>query len=55
MSEIVDSLVSFMQRLNVSKSAGGVADGIELDPFERSFRTTTSRFMPSPSLSYVSV
>jgi len=55
MSEIVDSLVSFMQRLNVSKSAGGVADGIELEPLERSFRTTTSRFMPSPSLSYVSV
>ncbi|XP_013467632.3 protein STRUBBELIG-RECEPTOR FAMILY 2 [Medicago truncatula] len=55
MSEIVDSLVSFMRRLNVSKSAGGVADGTELDPFERSFRTTTSRFMPSPSLSYVSV
>ncbi|CAJ2673115.1 unnamed protein product [Trifolium pratense] len=54
MSEIVDSLVSFMQKLNVSKSAGGVADGTELDPLDRSFRTTTSRFIPSPSLSYVS-
>ncbi|GAU45772.1 hypothetical protein TSUD_24360 [Trifolium subterraneum] len=54
MSEIVDSLVSFMQKLNASKSAGGVADGTELDPLDRSFRTTTSRFIPSPSLSYVS-
>jgi hypothetical protein len=54
MSEIVDSLVSFMQKLNVSKSVGGLADGTELDPLDRSFRTTTSRFIPSPSLSYVS-
>ncbi|CAK8571011.1 unnamed protein product [Lathyrus sativus] len=55
MSEIVDSLVSFMQKLSMSKSAGGVADGTEFDPLERSFRTTTSRFMASPSMSYVSV
>ena len=52
MSEIVDSLVSFSQKFNMSKS--GVADGNELDPLERSFRTTTSRFMASPTLSYVS-
>lgn len=51
MSEIVDSLVSFSQKL-VSKS--GAADGTELDPLERSFRTTTSRFIGSPALSYVS-
>ncbi|KAI5396604.1 hypothetical protein KIW84_062707 [Lathyrus oleraceus] len=55
MSEIVDSLVSFMQKLSMSKSAGGVVDGTEFDPLERSFRTTTSRFMASPSMSYVSV
>ncbi|KAK7267354.1 hypothetical protein RIF29_20024 [Crotalaria pallida] len=48
MSEIVDSLVSFSQKLNMSQS------DIELDPLERSFRTTTSRFMASPTLSYVS-
>lgn len=55
MSEIVDSLVSFMQKLSMSKSAGGVVDGTEFDPLERSFPTTTSRFMASPSMSYVSV
>ncbi|KAG5003397.1 hypothetical protein JHK86_027536 [Glycine max] len=51
MSEIVDSLVSFSQNL-LSKS--GAADDTELDPLERSFRTTTSRFISSPALSYVS-
>ncbi|XP_027367613.1 protein STRUBBELIG-RECEPTOR FAMILY 2 [Abrus precatorius] len=51
MSEIVDSLVSFSQKF-VSKS--GVADGTELDPLERSFRTTNSRFVSSPAMSYVS-
>ncbi|KAK7345126.1 hypothetical protein VNO77_15587 [Canavalia gladiata] len=51
MSEIVESLVSFSQKL-VSES--GVTDGTELDPLDRSFRTTTSRFMGSPALSYVS-
>ncbi|CAJ1967474.1 unnamed protein product [Sphenostylis stenocarpa] len=51
MSEIVDNLVSFSQKM-VSKS--GVADGTELDPLDRSFHTTTSRFNGSPALSYVS-
>ncbi|KAJ1409898.1 Serine-threonine/tyrosine-protein kinase, catalytic domain [Sesbania bispinosa] len=52
MSEIVDSLVSFSQKFDMSKS--GVEDGTEFDPLERSFRTTTSRFLPSPTMSYVS-
>nr|KYP32710.1 Protein STRUBBELIG-RECEPTOR FAMILY 2 [Cajanus cajan] len=51
MSEIVDSLVSFTQNL-VSKN--DATDGAELDPLERSFRTTTSRFIGSPATSYVS-
>ncbi|CAL0321605.1 unnamed protein product [Lupinus luteus] len=53
MSEVVDSLVSFSQKLNMPKSR--VKDGIALDdPLDRSFRSTTSRFMASPTLSYVS-
>ncbi|KAK7392822.1 hypothetical protein VNO78_21270 [Psophocarpus tetragonolobus] len=51
MSEIVDSLVSFSQKA-VSKN--GTTDGPEAEPLERSFRTTTSRFIGSPAMSYVS-
>jgi len=51
MSEIVDNLVSFSQKL-VSES--GEADETELDPLNMSFHTTISRFNGSPALSYVS-
>ncbi|XP_022640279.1 protein STRUBBELIG-RECEPTOR FAMILY 2 [Vigna radiata var. radiata] len=51
MSEIVDNLVSFSQKL-VSES--GEADETELDPLDMSFHTTISRFNGSPALSYVS-
>ncbi|XP_061348889.1 protein STRUBBELIG-RECEPTOR FAMILY 2-like [Gastrolobium bilobum] len=54
MSEIVDSLVSFSQKINLRGLSDSAADGTDLDPLERSFRTTTSRFMVSPTLSYVS-
>ncbi|WVY95770.1 hypothetical protein V8G54_027921 [Vigna mungo] len=51
MSEIVDNLVSFSQKL-VSES--GEADETEPDPLDMSFHTTISRFNGSPALSYVS-
>ncbi|KAL1312338.1 hypothetical protein HN51_038955 [Arachis hypogaea] len=58
MSEVVDSLVSFSQKFNIAKGGGRVgADGgnfIELESFEKSFRSTNSRFMGSPALSHVS-
>ncbi|KAK7278841.1 hypothetical protein RJT34_23879 [Clitoria ternatea] len=47
MSEIVDSLASFSQKL-------GATDGTEVQSLDRSFPTTSSRFMGSPALSYVS-
>ncbi|XP_061346375.1 protein STRUBBELIG-RECEPTOR FAMILY 2-like [Gastrolobium bilobum] len=49
MSEVVESLVSFSQKFNTAKSR--VADGSELDPLERSFRSTNTRFIGSPALS----
>lgn len=47
MSEVVDSLISFTQKLNTS-------DGTDFDPLDRSFRSTATRFVGSPALSYVS-
>ncbi|KAL1368225.1 hypothetical protein HN51_022365 [Arachis hypogaea] len=54
MSEIAESLASFMQRLNASKSGAADRNGPVSDPLERSFRTTASHFIASPTLSYVS-
>ncbi|XP_004306222.1 PREDICTED: protein STRUBBELIG-RECEPTOR FAMILY 2-like [Fragaria vesca subsp. vesca] len=53
MSEVVGSLTQLMQKLNMGKGNG--ADGTQVDPFERSFRSTNTRFMGSPTLSYFSV
>lgn len=52
MSEVVDFLASFSQKFNNANSAG--ADGAVVDPFERSFRSTNTRFIGSPALSHVS-
>lgn len=48
MSEVVDSLISFSQKL-MSKN-----DGIDFDAFDKSFRSTNTRFMASPAMSYLS-
>ncbi|XP_027350087.1 protein STRUBBELIG-RECEPTOR FAMILY 2-like [Abrus precatorius] len=52
MSEVVASLVSLYQKFNIEKS--GVVDGTEFDPLERSFRSTNTRFMVSPTISHAS-
>ncbi|PRQ44525.1 putative protein kinase RLK-Pelle-LRR-V family [Rosa chinensis] len=52
MSEVVGSLTQLMQKL---KGKGNGADGTQVDPFERSFRSTNTRFMGSPTLSYFSI
>ncbi|KAL9428400.1 hypothetical protein AB3S75_030402 [Citrus x aurantiifolia] len=52
MSEIVDSLTRLVQKHCMLKTGG--ADYPEVDPFERSFRSTHTRFMGSPTVSYMS-
>ncbi|KAK9193873.1 hypothetical protein WN944_004573 [Citrus x changshan-huyou] len=52
MSEIVDSLTRLVQKHCMLKTGG--ADYPEVDPFERSFRSTQTRFMGSPTVSYMS-
>ncbi|KAF5747706.1 putative Receptor protein kinase CLAVATA1 precursor [Tripterygium wilfordii] len=52
-SETVESLTRLLKRVASAKSS--VADGIEVDPFERSFRSTHTRFMASPTVSFLSV
>ncbi|CAA2938535.1 STRUBBELIG-RECEPTOR FAMILY 2 [Olea europaea subsp. europaea] len=47
-SEIVESLACLLHR-------PGTADGAEVDPFDRSFRSTNTRFCGSPTLSYYSI
>lgn len=51
MSEVVGSLSRLIQKLNYM----GKGKGVEVDPFERSFRSTNSQFMGSPSMSYLSI
>ncbi|KAJ6382284.1 hypothetical protein OIU77_030851 [Salix suchowensis] len=53
MSEIVSSLTSVLQKFTAAKS--GAMEGAEVDPFERSFRSTYTRFVTSPTPSYISV
>ncbi|KAJ7972286.1 putative Receptor protein kinase CLAVATA1 [Quillaja saponaria] len=50
MSDIVVSLITLQQKFIMAKI--GAADGNELDPLERSFRSTNTRFMVSPTLSH---
>lgn len=53
MSEIVSSLTSLRQKFTAAKS--GAMEGAEVDHFERSFRSTNTRFITSPTPSYISV
>ncbi|KAJ4705593.1 putative Receptor protein kinase CLAVATA1 [Melia azedarach] len=53
MSEIVESLGRLVQKHGMLKT-NGTADWPEGDPFERSFRSTHTRFMNSPTVSYMS-
>lgn len=53
MSEVVESLNCLLQRINMRKSNG--ADGAEVESAERSFRSSNSRFIGSPTLSHLSV
>ncbi|XP_010557936.1 PREDICTED: protein STRUBBELIG-RECEPTOR FAMILY 2-like isoform X2 [Tarenaya hassleriana] len=52
-SEIVEALTNLMQKQN--KEASSAADWLEADPFGKSFRSTHTRFMASPTISYLSV
>ncbi|PQM39859.1 protein STRUBBELIG-RECEPTOR FAMILY 2 [Prunus yedoensis var. nudiflora] len=56
MSEVVGSLSRLIQKLNyMGKGKGVDGYGVQVDPFERSFRSTNSQFMGSPSMSYLSI
>ncbi|KAL2480559.1 Protein STRUBBELIG-RECEPTOR FAMILY 2 [Abeliophyllum distichum] len=48
MSEIAESLACLLHKPRT-------ADGAEADPFDRSFRSTNTRFIGSPTLSYYSI
>ncbi|XP_020424558.1 protein STRUBBELIG-RECEPTOR FAMILY 2 [Prunus persica] len=56
MSEVVGSLSRLIQKLNcMGKGKGVDGYGVQVDLFERSFRSTNSQFMGSPSMSYLSI
>jgi hypothetical protein len=50
MSEVVESLNSLLEKLSMAK--GGTVDGNEEE--EKSFRSTYTRFIGSPELTYSS-
>ncbi|KAK3023430.1 hypothetical protein RJ639_042674 [Escallonia herrerae] len=52
-SEIAESLTSLLQEHRAVRGISG--DGTEVDPFDRSFRSTNSRFFGSPTVSYLSI
>ncbi|PHT52921.1 Protein STRUBBELIG-RECEPTOR FAMILY 2 [Capsicum baccatum] len=56
MAEVVQSLVSLLQKSGEEKAKSGkdkaTAEGAEVDPCERSFRSTNSHFFASPTASY---
>lgn len=56
MAEVVQSLESLLQKSGEEKAKSGkdkaTAEGAEVDPCERSFRSTNSRFFASPTASY---
>ncbi|XP_054777604.1 protein STRUBBELIG-RECEPTOR FAMILY 2 isoform X2 [Prosopis cineraria] len=56
MSEVVDSLITCSRKINMgtSKTGGAEADITDLDPIDKSFRSTNTRFLGSPAYSYVS-
>ncbi|KAM7500232.1 hypothetical protein LguiA_024646 [Lonicera macranthoides] len=53
MSEIVESLVFLLQQNRISSSIS--AEGPEVDPLNRSFRSTDTQLFCSPPVSYVSI
>lgn len=54
MAEIVESLMCLLQEHRTVRGVPG--DGTEVvDPFERSFRSSNSRFFGSPTVSFLSV
>ncbi|XP_060210374.1 protein STRUBBELIG-RECEPTOR FAMILY 2 isoform X1 [Lycium barbarum] len=59
MAEVAQSLVSLLQKSGQEKAKSGkdktTAEGAEVDPCERSFRSTNSRFFASPAASYYSI
>lgn len=59
MAEVVQSLVSLLQKSGQEKAQSGkdkaTAEGAEIDPCDRSFRSTNSHFFASPTASYLSI
>ncbi|XP_055801592.1 protein STRUBBELIG-RECEPTOR FAMILY 2 isoform X2 [Solanum dulcamara] len=59
MAEVVQSLVSLLQMSGQEKAKSGkdeaTAEGAEVDPRDRSFRSTNSHFFASPTASYLSI
>uniref|UniRef100_M4CYD4 Protein kinase domain-containing protein n=1 Tax=Brassica campestris TaxID=3711 RepID=M4CYD4_BRACM len=51
-SEIVEALTSLIQKQN--KESSSVADKTEIDPFSKSFCSTRTRFLSSPTSSHIS-
>ncbi|CAH2073798.1 unnamed protein product [Thlaspi arvense] len=51
-SEIVEALTALIQKQN--KEASSVADKTEVDPFSKSFCSTRTRFLSSPTASHIS-
>ncbi|KAJ0266236.1 Protein STRUBBELIG-RECEPTOR FAMILY 2 [Hirschfeldia incana] len=51
-SEIVEALTALIQKQN--KESSSVADKTEVDPFSKSFCSTRTRFLSSPTFSHVS-
>lgn len=51
-SEIVDALTALIQKQN--DEASTVADKTDVDPFSKSFCSTRTRFISSPTLSHPS-
>lgn len=54
MTEIQEALMCILQEHRVVRGYTA-ADGTEVDPVDRSFRSSNSRFFASPTLSYLSI
>lgn len=52
MSEILEHLTNLQRKMEMVKCA--TADGTEVDPFEKSFRSTNTGFVSSPAYSHAS-
>lgn len=51
-SEILESLTHMIEEYRRMRTPSDAAD---LDPYEKSFRSTHSRFVGSPTVSYLSI